>query len=90
MISTARLIDAALILRGEAPEAWDQFVMAMREYSAAAATEMVRCDPAMLQRAQGMAITANDIAMTLHNAPKIKERTLNVGQPQPEHRRHGF
>jgi hypothetical protein len=93
MPGTAKLIDAALELRGEAPQAWDQFVLAVREYAAATTTEMLRCPPELLMRAQGMAMAATDISTVLLNAPKLKEKMLNgrpEQQPQPEHRRHGF
>lgn len=80
-VSVAKLIDAALELRGEAPQAWEQFVLAVREYAAATTTEMVRCPPELLMRAQGMALAANDISTTLQNAPKLKEKMLH-GQPE--------
>jgi len=91
MPGTARLVDTALELRAMAPEAWENFVMAMREYAAAQTSEMVRCNIDMLQRAQGMALAATDISTVLQNAPKLKEKMLH-GQPersQPQPGRHG-
>ena len=46
----------------------------MREYAAASTAEMLRCPPEALPRAQGMALAANEIAMTLMNAPKLYEK----------------
>ena len=82
-VSVARLVDAALELRGEAPQAWENFVLAVREYAAATTTEMVRCPPELLMRAQGMAIAANEISATLQTAPKLKERMLNGHSERP-------
>ena len=73
----ARIVDTALALRAEAPEGWEQFVMAIREYAAATTTEMLRCPPELLPRAQGMALAANDIATTLQNAPKLKDKIIH-------------
>ena len=69
-----RLIKAAMALRAEAPQGWEEFVGAMREHAASSAAEMVRCDPAMLVRAQGMAIAINEISNALSNAPTIYEK----------------
>jgi hypothetical protein len=74
MPSTARIIDTALSLRAAAPELWEQFVLAMREYAAASTAEMVRCPPELLLRAQGMAHVANEFAMVLANAHKLKDK----------------
>lgn len=78
-VSTAKLVDFAMRLRAEAPESWAGFTHAMREYAAAQAAEMVRCPPEMLAKAQGMAITATDIASTLNNAPQLYDKTRNNG-----------
>lgn len=86
MPSTDRLVAAAMELRAMSPGTWDQFVMAMREYSAATTAEMVRCPPEMLARAQGMALCASDIAVTLATAPKLHEKMQgrpNNGRQQP-------
>jgi hypothetical protein len=77
MASQARLVDAAMRLRAQAPEGWEEFVFAMREYAAAQTAEMVKCPLEMLQKAQGMAHTANDLAQTFQNAPKLYEKQRN-------------
>jgi hypothetical protein len=73
----ARIVDTAMLLRAQAPDSWEQFVVAMREYAAASTSEMLRCPPEMLQRAQGMALTANDISAILQNAPKLKDKIIH-------------
>lgn len=78
MPNTEKLVAAAMLLRAAAPGSWDQFVAAMREYSAGTTAEMVRCPPELLMRAQGMAIAASDIAMTLATAPKLHEKMQNA------------
>lgn len=74
MISQDRLIKAAMALRAEAPAGWEEFVMAVRERAAATSQEFMRCSPDMLQRAQGMAIEANELAVLLMNAPTLAEK----------------
>jgi hypothetical protein len=78
-VSVVKIVDAAMRLRASAPEAWAEFVAAMREYAAGQASEMVRCSPEMLHKAQGMALTATEIAMTLHNAPQLYDKMKNNG-----------
>lgn len=77
--ATAKIIDAAMRLRAAAPESWEGFVFAMREYAAAQASAMVSCPPESLNKAQGMALTANDIAQTLMNAPQLYSKMKNNG-----------
>jgi hypothetical protein len=68
------IVAAAMSLRGQAPGAWEQFLLAVREHSALTAMEMVKCPPENLSRAQGMAQMMNEITTTLMNAPKIYEK----------------
>jgi hypothetical protein len=74
MPATGRIVETAVRLRAAAPETWEEFVMAIREYAAASTTEMLRAPPEMLLKAQGMALCANDIATTLLNAAKLKDK----------------
>jgi hypothetical protein len=74
-----RIVELALLLRGSAPEVWEQFTREIREYAAAQTAEMVRCPPENLPRAQGMAIAANEIATLLQNAHKTRDQFH--GQP---------
>jgi hypothetical protein len=79
MPATGRIVEAAMRLRAESSEGWNEFVLAMREYSAATTTEMLRCPPETLPRAQGMALAAHDIATTLMTAPKLYEKARGNG-----------
>ena len=54
MIVSRDLLEAAVALRGASPALWERFLIGMRAYAAAQAAEMVKCEPAMLMRAQGM------------------------------------
>lgn len=73
-VDNSRLVAASMQLRGVAPAEWDVFLQAMREYSAAMIAEMVRSDPALLLRAQGMALAANEIASVLKDAPSLHDK----------------
>lgn len=77
MVAYARIVETAMLLRAAAPESWDQFVMSIREYAAATTSEMLRCDPSQLMRAQGMALAANDLSQILQNAPKLKDKIIH-------------
>ncbi|MET0720985.1 MAG: hypothetical protein ABWY64_09145 [Tardiphaga sp.] len=74
MIVTRELLEAAVALRGSQPDLWEKFLLGMRAYSAAATAEMMRCDPALLMRAQGMALSAHDIVQLLATAPEQLEK----------------
>ncbi len=74
MAETTAIVVAAMRVRGEAPAAWEAFLLAVREFSAMTAMEMVKCPPEHLARVQGMAQMANDLTTTLLNAPKIYEK----------------
>jgi hypothetical protein len=74
LVDNFRLVETAMLLRAAAPDSWEAFVKAMREVSLAAAAEMVQCPPENLQKAQGMAMMARDLAYTLQEAPKLYER----------------
>lgn len=78
-IPVAKIVNAAMRIRARAPEEWAEFVAAMREYAAIQANEMVRCPPEMLNKAQGMAQTATDLAMTMHNAPQLYDKMKSNG-----------
>ncbi len=74
MPDTSQIVVAAMRLRASSPEAWDQFLTAVREFSARTAMEMIRCPPENLNRAQGMAQMASDLTSTLIEAPKLYEK----------------
>jgi hypothetical protein len=88
MPDSADLVRRAMALRGAAPAEWEEFVLSMRHYAAAINTDMLKCDLAMLPRAQGMAILAHELATVLNEAPKIynKMQELQHGRRQAEWR----
>jgi hypothetical protein len=87
MPNSARLIETSVMLREHAPESWEYFVQAARDYAFQVAAELVRCDPVQLQRGQGLAIQANEMATIFENAPRLyeqmrqaKERGVNANR----------
>lgn len=74
MIDGAQIVIAAMRLRASSPEAWEQLIVAVREYSARSAMEMVKCPPEQLVRAQGMAQMAQELTTLMMDAPKLYER----------------
>lgn len=82
-VATDEVVIAAVELRGAAPAAWETFVAAVRVHAAAQVSEMLKCPPEMLLKAQGMAQGANEISQLLINAPKL------YGELQERRRRHG-
>ena len=83
MPEKARLISAAVTLRSHAPEAWEGFVMALREFAAASTAEMLRATPDVLLKAQGIALAANDIATTCREAPTLAEKAQRPQHGRP-------
>lgn len=81
--SQDEVVIAAIELRGNAPAAWEAFVTAVRIHAATQVSEMLKCPPEMLLKAQGMAQGANEISQLLINAPKL------YGELQERRRRHG-
>jgi hypothetical protein len=81
MPANVTLVKAAMALRGADSAMWAGFVGALREYADEVQSEMLRCAPEMLVRAQGMAIMANEIAAVLEDAPTLydKLQKLQVG-----------
>ena len=65
------LVQSAMVLREQNAQTWDNFVNAVRQYSAEVAMEMVRAEPRLLKRAQGMSIQANEFAVMLVKAPEL-------------------
>lgn len=83
------LIDAAMALRGAAPQEWAKFVSEIQNEAAQVNLKMVAADPALLLRAQGMAMQANETASYLANAPKIHEKFAENRMKQHVGRQHG-
>jgi len=87
MPDPTRLVEVAMQLRGEANGPWNEFVLAMREYAAQAAMEVLKHPPETIVRGQGSAIGLGELAGVLANAPalydKIRERKNHGGRHQP-------
>lgn len=87
MADNSELVQAAMMLRESDSRAWDSFVTAVRRYSAEVNAEMVKADPALLVRAQGMAIMANEFALLMMNAPAIFEKMRHAKAAEETRRR---
>ena len=86
---TDRVIKAAMALRAEAPRGWEEFVTALQEQAAMSTSDMLRCQPEMLVRAQGMAIASNEIANALVDAPNRYDKMQGIirnGRPSTQPR----
>jgi len=70
----SRLVKAAMALRAEAPVGWSEFVLALREHAATSTSEILRVQPDMLLKAQGMAIMATELSSVINDAPKLYEK----------------
>ena len=73
MADDTRLIEAAMVLRANATEGWEQFTAAVANYAALSTADMLRCDPTQLQKQQGVALGLTQLANILENAPKLYE-----------------
>ena len=80
MPDSGKLIHAAVVLRDQQPQSWDQFMMALREYSAAMNIELVRSPAETLARAQGMALAIQDLMGTLLTAPERFDKMRSAAQ----------
>jgi len=87
-----RLVEASMTLRGESPVGWKLFCEAMQEYAYQITDQMVKCPPELLQRAQGMALQANEIAGVINDAPKLFEKlqAARMGKKNGQETRSGY
>lgn len=83
------LVRASMALRGESTELWLGFVGAMGEYALAMQSEMMKCDPSLLPRAQGMALMATEIAGIIADAPALYDK-MTKPPVRPDARRTPF
>ena len=74
MADPGKLIHAAVVLREGSGQNWEQFLLALREYSATVNQEMVRAEPEKLARAQGIALGIQDLLVTLMKAPETFDK----------------
>lgn len=68
------LIDAALALRGAAPDEWMLFLETVKRYADDQVHKVLDCDPKMLRRAQGMAMALRDLEVIFRTAPQIRAK----------------
>lgn len=81
MADPGKLVHAAVVLREGSGQNWEQFLLALREYSATINQEMVRSPPELLARSQGIAWGVQDLLVTLMKAPETFDKmraTANV------------
>jgi hypothetical protein len=80
---TVKLSQAAVELRSTSRAAWDDFLNAVTEYSAAVTNNCVSATPDLLPQAQGRAQNARDFLALMHAAPalveKLREKNKNNG-----------
>lgn len=87
MITYDRIVETAMRLRSSDAQLWEEHVMAVREFAAQTASEMLRVEQEMLPRAQGFALCANELATTLMKAPKLHEALQRRHQDANRERR---
>lgn len=66
-VSADKIVVSAMELRSAAPVLWDDFIEAIRHYSASHALALVRCNGDVLVKSQGYAQALSDIAVLLSN-----------------------
>jgi len=88
-VDSSGLVRAAMDLRASSPAVWYAFVTAVQEYAQAMTQEMVKAQPDMLLRAQGMSIMALEIAGILAMAPQMHDKMQNLQRGRADGRRPG-
>ena len=68
-----KILEAAMVLRSASYDGWEMFVVAIREFAAAATTDMLRVPPEGLAKQQGVALGLNQLALILRDAVKTYE-----------------
>jgi hypothetical protein len=91
MPDETRLVEAAMRLRGADSDGWDSFVMALREYAATSTRDLLRAGTTDdLLKHQGMALGLTQLAIHMHNAPQLYQKSLerlrNGRQPRTDAR----
>lgn len=82
-----KLIEAAMALRAHNTAGWELFVSAMGEYAAQVLALTMSADPALVLRAQGMALQAGEISKILREAPQLYAAMQAQRQRAPNHAR---
>lgn len=74
MPDARRVVEMAMAIRAVSPEDWNNFVVAMREFSTATTADILRSPPELLQKAQGMAVAVSELASVFETAPELWEK----------------
>lgn len=79
-----KLTETSMYLRRVAPKEWDEFALALNEYTTQLMINMVKAPNGTLVQEQGRAQCAADICKILRDAPKTMEkleaqRAMNAG-----------
>lgn len=73
-LNNEALVLMGMRLRQSQPELWNDFLIAVRDWSNQTAQAMVTADPQHLMRAQGMAIAARELSSIMWETPKLFEQ----------------
>ena len=76
-VNISNLTKAAMSLRQNDHHLWEQFLLALNEYSLQVTSAMLQASPADLQKAQGMAVQAVTLLQILRDAPQNYEKVRN-------------
>lgn len=74
MADAAKIIEAAMMVREQNREGWERFVLALCAYSSATNDDMLRAEPSLVLKAQGMAIAIRDLCTILLKAPESYDK----------------
>lgn len=71
---TSGLVQRAMQLRAQNPDAWNALVAEMMRYTQQVTKLMISAPPDLILRAQGMALGANELTEILRTAPETYEK----------------
>lgn len=74
MANHDKLVESAIMLREHNREGWERFVLALCAYSSSTNDDMLRAEPALVLKAQGMAIAVRDLCRILLEAPQSYDK----------------
>ena len=74
MADAGKVIEAAMPLRDHNREGWERFLLALCAYSSAMNEDMLRAEPALVLKAQGMSIAVRDLCTILLKAPETYDK----------------
>lgn len=74
MADAGKLIEAAMPLRDHNREGWERFILALCAYSSTMNDDMLRAEPALVLKAQGMSVAIRDLCAILLKAPETYDK----------------